>query len=127
MTQSDGTTLNKRQIGKAHEEEAARYLQSKHYRIREMNYRCRQGEIDIIAEDGRYLVFVEVKYRRSASSGTPLEAVGTAKQRQISRVALFYLSYHRMDENRPIRFDVIGITPEGLTHIENAFDFRLRR
>ncbi len=56
---------NKRQTGAAYEEQAARFLLEQGYQILERNYRCRQGEIDVIARDGSYLVFVEVKYRSS--------------------------------------------------------------
>ena len=114
---------NKRQTGSSVEKAAADYLRDKGYLIRETNFRCRQGEIDLIAEDGRCLVFVEVKYRRNAEAGSPLEAVSAAKQRQISRIALFYMNKCRISPDQPIRFDVIGIMPEKIEHIKNAFDF----
>ena len=115
--------MNRRKVGTQFEQLAAQYLEKQGYRILETNFRCRQGEIDLIARDGRYLVFVEVKYRRGRSSGTPLEAVSPLKQRQISKIALFYLNRYKLGEDQPIRFDVVGISPGGITHVENAFDF----
>ncbi|MBQ0059755.1 MAG: YraN family protein [Lachnospiraceae bacterium] len=115
--------MNNRTIGSGFEKQAAAFLQSKGYRILEMNFRCRQGEVDIVAQDGRYLVFVEVKYRRSNEKGNPLEAVDIRKQRQISRVCLFYMSRYGVSEDTPIRFDVVGITDQGCTLIQNAFDY----
>lgn len=74
--------MNKRQIGTLYEEKAARCLQAAGYEILERNYRCRAGEIDLIAKDHDFLVFVEVKYRENASMGTPLEAVGKQNSRR---------------------------------------------
>ena len=123
MTENTAARLNRREIGCGYEDAAASYLAEKGYRIVERNFRRRQGEIDLIARDGRYLVFVEVKYRKGRSSGTPLEAVSPLKQRQISKIALFYLNRYKLGEDQPIRFDVVGISPGGITHVENAFDF----
>jgi len=117
------TAQNKRLTGNNTEQAAADYLREKGYRIRETNFRCRQGEIDIVAEDGRCLVFVEVKYRRTAGAGSPLEAVTISKQRKISRIALFYLNKYKLPADQPVRFDVIGLMPEKITHIKNAFDY----
>ena len=71
--------------------QAAAYLKKKGYRILEANFRCRFGEIDLIARDGAYLVFIEVKYRSSLKDGDSLEAVNRRKQRKIIRVAEYYL------------------------------------
>ena len=79
--------------------------------------------IDIIAKDGSYLVFVEVKYRKSAAKGTGLEAVNFKKMRKISRVADFYMYSHHMDGNTSVRFDVIAIEEGHLKHIKNAFEY----
>ena len=89
------------------------------------NYRCHFGEIDLIAKDGETIVFVEVKYRRSPASGSPLGAVGLQKQLRISRCAVFFLTakYHRTD--LPCRFDVIGFEGELIHHIKDAFSYRL--
>ena len=83
-------------------------------------YRIRTGEIDLIARDGRYLVFAEVKYRKNLQMGDPLEAVDLRKQQQIYRTAIYYL-HQKKWENVPCRFDVIGITGTQICHIRNAF------
>ena len=121
-------SYNKRQVGTEKENLAAEYLKKKGYFIIEKNYRVRQGEIDLIARDGMCIVFVEVKYRTNGRSGDALEAVTGAKIRQISKMALFYLNQKKISiDNTPIRFDVIGINGDMVTHIENAFDFVMTR
>ena len=115
-------TYNKRQIGTEKEKLAGAYLEEKGYEIIEYNFRCRQGEIDIIAKDGEYIVFCEVKYRSSTTSGTPFEAVDYKKQRVISRCALFYITKHRLTEN-PCRFDVVSVTNKEINILKNAFDY----
>ena len=92
-------------------------------KIRERNFRCRSGEIDLIGRDGRYLVFIEVKYRKNGKSGSSFSAVGREKQRIISRVAMFYLIAHGYRELPPCRFDVVGIDGKEIHWIKNAFDF----
>ena len=116
--------MNKRTVGSEQERVAADYLKGQGYVIRQMNFRCRSGEIDIVASEGRYLVFVEVKYRSSGSAGDPLEAVGPKKQRQISRTAAVYLHMHGLSGDTPSRFDVVGITGDGTVRLlRNAFDY----
>lgn len=116
---------NKRQVGAEYENRAADYLQEKDYRILEKNFRCRYGEIDLIAQDPDHtLVFIEIKYRASEAFGDPLEAVGFKKQKRISHTALYYYTYHGYAEGTPCRFDVIAVYGDGrMTHIENAFEF----
>lgn len=113
---------NKRTTGAAYEKIAAAHLISKGYEILELNFRCRSGEIDIIARDGEYLVFVEVKYRTSLKKGTPLEAVSIQKQRKISKCAMYYLMKNGLADV-PVRFDVVGILGAEKEHVVNAFDF----
>lgn len=135
--------MNKRAAGAVYEQRAADYLEKCGYRILQRNFRCRMGEIDIIAQDPGSdessseestkecgiresrirptLVFVEVKYRRTAGSGGPEEAVTKAKQRTICRVADFYRTRYRIDMRTPCRFDVIAIEGERLRHRKNAF------
>lgn len=115
-------TYNKRQIGAGYERKAGDYLEKQGYQILEYNYRCRKGEIDIIAREGEYLVFCEVKYRRSPESGDPSEAVDMRKQRRISGGAVCYLTEKGLADV-PCRFDVISILKEEITLIRNAFDF----
>ncbi|MCC2188870.1 YraN family protein [Fusicatenibacter faecihominis] len=114
--------MNKRKIGAAYEMQAAAYLKKKGYRILEANFRCRFGEIDLIARDGAYLVFIEVKYRSSLKDGDSLEAVNRRKQRKIIRVAEYYLCMYQEKADLPCRFDVIGIEEERIRLIRNAFD-----
>lgn len=124
----DKRSYNKRQVGTEKENLAAEYLKKKGYFIIEKNYRVRQGEIDLIARDSMCIVFIEVKYRANGRSGDALEAVTRAKIRQISKMALFYLNQKKISiDNTPIRFDVIGINGDMITHIENAFDFVMTR
>ena len=111
-------------VGNQYEALAAEYLQKEGYDIIERNFHCRQGEIDLVARDGEYLCFVEVKYRGTARWGDSLSAVDFRKQQRISRTALYYLARHGYGTETPCRFDVVGITPTGTTLIKNAFEFR---
>lgn len=112
---------NHRQIGTVYERAVAHYMEQTGYVMIEYNYRCKAGEIDLIAKDGDCLVFCEVKYRTDDRKGDPLEAVDQRKQKRIFRCALKYLAEHRM-EDIPCRFDVIGIENGRVTHIRNAFE-----
>ena len=118
--------LNKRQTGTAYEEQAAAWLSKKGFQILEKNFRCRQGEIDLIARDGRYLVFVEVKYRSRARAGHPAEAVNIRKQQRIIQTAQYYCYRNRIPESQPIRFDVVSILGDRIKHIENGFENEMR-
>lgn len=113
--------MNKRTVGTAYEQYAAEFLEAQGMKILARNYRIRTGEIDLIARDGTYLVFVEVKYRAGAGMGSPLEAVTTRKQQTILNTARHYLLRHGYSEDTPCRFDVIGIEHETVTHIRDAF------
>lgn len=119
-------TRNRRAVGAAYEEMAARYLTEHGYTIRARNYHNRYGELDIVAEKDSMLVIVEVKYRSGTRYGGPLEAVTTQKQRRICRATMGYYAAHGYGEEQSCRFDVIGITGDGvIRHIENAFGFQL--
>lgn len=119
--------LNSRQwLGKRGEETVAGYLEKNGYKILTKNYGCKVGEIDIIAQDGPVLVFIEVKTRSGVSHGFPAEAVNTRKQRQISRAAQWYLTEQNLVDC-PARFDVISVLStknktDEIDHIHNAFD-----
>ena len=116
---------NKRQVGGIYEQKAADYLSRQGFRIIEHNFYSRFGEIDLIAKDGKYLVFIEVKYRRDSACGTPLEAVTLKKQKRICRTALYYCGKNGYGDSTPCRFDVVAIEGEDkVIHIKNAFDFR---
>ena len=110
-------SLTRIRTGKKGEELAAAHLAKAGYRIIERNYRCLFGEVDIVAEEGETLVFVEVKSRRSARYGDPQLAVGREKQKKISRVAMHYLTERHLC--RPARFDVVAVKlPPGQVGIE---------
>ena len=118
--------MDARTLGSFGEEQTARYLRRKGYRIVERNFRCRQGEIDLIARKGKYLVFVEVKLRKDERFGAAREFVTPAKQARILAAARLYLAEHE-EELQP-RFDVIEIyAPNGekgpirIEHLEDAF------
>lgn len=119
-----GKNGNRRAVGSTYEKLAGEYLTSLGYEILEYNFRCRSGEIDIVAREGKYLVFAEVKYRDSGKSGSPLEAVTVKKQRIISRVASYYCLTHGFGEETPCRFDVVGILGEEITLLRNAFEYQ---
>jgi putative endonuclease len=114
-------------VGKEGEEIAEGYLKKKGFRMVERNYRCRGGEVDLIALDRRVIVFVEVKARNDASFGSPLESVHPRKQQRMTRAALIFLSEHKL-HHREARFDVVGISFAGgapvVEHIQNAFEVR---
>lgn len=113
--------MNTRETGAQKEEQVCAYLLSEGIRIQERNFRCRQGEIDIVGYDGGCLVFFEVKYRRNGRAGSAADAVGYAKQRKICRVADYYRMIHHLKEDTPMRFDVVAIDAEKLQWIKNAF------
>src|SRR2546425_12295493 len=95
-------------LGKEGERVASRFLEARGYRILERNYRTRRGEIDLIAEDGRILVFVEVKVRLDDRFGGPAAAITRAKQARIARLAQQYLAWRRGGD-RAGRFDGVVI------------------
>lgn len=115
--------LNKRRIGTAWEKEAGAYLTARGYRILTYNFRNRKGEIDIVARDGRYLVFVEVKYRRNERTGNPLEAVDYRKQRTICQTARYYLLTHGYGMDTPCRFDVVAVEGAQIWLVKDAFPY----
>ena len=102
---------NRLSLGKKGEAQARKHLKKQGYRILEQNYRCRFGEIDLIAEHDGCLVFVEVKTRSGLAFGQPSEAVTRHKQQQISKVALEYMAKSGL-RDRAARFDVVAV----LTH-----------
>ncbi len=114
--------------GAAGEVLAARFLRDKGYTLLAANFRCRHGEVDIIATDGTYLAFVEVKTRQQGSLYTPREAVTLSKQRRLLSTAALYMSTH--PSSLQPRFDVIEVvTVPGmplkaveLDHIMGAFE-----
>ena len=86
------------------------------------NFSSRFGEIDLVAREGRYLVFVEVKYRATARGGHPLEAVDAGKRRRIRKTADFYCLRYGYGEDTPCRFDVVGMLGDEVIHVRDAFE-----
>jgi putative endonuclease len=122
--------LKKNELGAKGEDLAIRYLKKRGYRIIERNYRIKLGEIDVIAEQGDDLVFIEVKTRSDTTFGSPFESITAQKQQQLSKVALEYICRKKC-YGRPARFDVVGIQfQEGsrslrdaaIELLQNAFD-----
>ena len=115
----------RRDLGAFGERVAAAHLEAKGYRIRARNFRCREGEIDIVAEDGDCLVFVEVRTRRGDALGGPAESVTAAKERRLLTVARAYLQ-ERADLPPNQRIDVVAVelSAQGrllaVQHIEGA-------
>ena len=104
---------------------ACRHLERKGYEILERNFRCRTGELDIVAKIGTTLCFVEVKSRKGLLTGFPSEAVTAEKQQHLRSAAMFYLYTHPRDGIELLRMDVIeilkGKEKTYLRHIEDAF------
>ncbi len=113
--------MNRRTLGTRYETLAAEYLERLGYRILCRNYRCKKGEIDLIATEKDCLVFVEVKYRSSAADGYAAEAVDARKQRRITQAASWYLMEQRAAESQPCRFDVVAFDGEMVQLIRDAF------
>lgn len=116
----------KKEIGNFGEQAAADYLEKKGMKIIKRNFYCRVGELDIIASDGEYIVFVEVKTRKSAKFGRASEFVDFRKQQKIIKTALYYIGA----SDTAMRFDVVEVyyhekgeerVVDSINHIENAF------
>lgn len=110
--------------GRKGEDKADLYLKSEGFEIIQRNYRTRQGEIDIIATKGEFLVFVEVKTLPHGDTKTLEAVLGKIKRKRIVETAKYFMSKYRQYNDRYIRFDVIVVDMPGLPqiyHIENAF------
>jgi putative endonuclease len=86
--------MKRKTVGLLGEKLAREFLKKKGYRVRELNFRCRNGEIDIIAEKDDYLIFVEVRTKTTTSFGTPEESITFAKKERLIALALYYLNSH---------------------------------
>jgi putative endonuclease len=112
-------------LGVHGEQIAAAYLTDSGLRLLDRNWRCREGELDIVAREGDALVFCEVKTRRDVGYGHPVEAVTPAKRRRLRTLAHRWLAAH--EEHAPeLRFDVVGVLvhpsgPAVVTHLRSAF------
>ena len=127
ITEQFRTLFATKTLGQRGEDAAARYLRKLGYIIVARGHRDSIGEIDLVAVDGRRVVFVEVKTRTSHVAGNPADAVDEAKQRRLTRLALAYLKRHDLLECSA-RFDVVAVTwPAGsgrpaIEHFQNAFE-----
>jgi len=107
-------------LGRRGEKISVEFLRKQGYKIMDMNYRCPQGEIDIVAKDKDILCFVEVKTRRTEKYGLPAEAVDWHKQKKLARIALTYLKEKNISQ-QDLRFDVISVYPDRIEIIKDAF------
>ena len=107
------------------EDLACRHLAAQGYAILARNFRCRSGEVDVVARDGAVTVFVEVKHRRGSAHGAGHESVTFGKRRRIVRAARIFASARGLSES-PLRFDVVSIDEtDGVPHLRHdrgAFD-----
>jgi putative endonuclease len=123
---SDARPDPRRALGDAGEELVARWYAAAGYRLLDRNWRCRDGELDVVAARGSVLVFCEVKTRRGTGFGSPAEAVTLAKQRRLRVLAMRWLDAHPQARPRTLRFDVASVlAPRGsaptLDVVEAAF------
>ena len=112
--------MNKREVWTRGEVTAKRYLEEKGYRTLAENYAAKQGEIDLVMQDGATIVFVEVKARETLAYGEPIEAVTPQKVRRIALTAQQFLVQKRL-LGRAVRFDVVEVLYGEVRHTENAF------
>lgn len=114
--------INKRKIGKQYEEMSKKYLQKRGYHILDENFFSKSGELDLIAKEGGYLVFIEVKYRSSLQNGYPEEAITKYKIRSLYETANYYKYLNHISEDTPCRFDIVAILGEEIHLIQNAIE-----
>jgi putative endonuclease len=114
----------RKQVGNKGESLAEDYIKRKGYKIIQRNYRCRLGEIDIIAKDGDTIVFIEVRTKQNENFGSPQDSVTSTKINKISKTALSFIQEKNLS-GFSYRFDFIAITfsqgKPNIEHIENAF------
>lgn len=97
-------------LGNLYERKAEQFLTARGLRLLLRNYRCRGGEIDLIMQDAKNLVFVEVRYRKNVAHGSPLESVTSGKQRRIIRAAQHFMMLNPVHYDKACRFDAVGIS-----------------
>lgn len=109
--------------GREAENAALEYLRKQGLILIKRNYRCRLGEIDLVMSDDKFLVFIEVRYRKSEKFGSSAESVNKHKQNKIIKTTLFFLKEFRV--NQPVRFDVVAMSPDVCSYkinwIKDAF------
>ena len=106
--------------GQLGEDQALIYLQQQGLHLLERNFRCKAGEIDLVMQDGKVLVFVEVRMRSDSKFGGAAASVGSAKQKRLINAAQIYLQRHSMPP--PCRFDVIAFDDKQMTWLKNAIE-----
>lgn len=110
-------------IGREGEQLALDFLKAQGLAFRDANYRCKQGEIDLIMENAKTIVFVEVRKRKNDSHGSGYETVQATKQHKLFQAATSYLLKHNLYESAYCRFDIISINDlDQITWIQNAFE-----
>ncbi len=118
---------NKKELGTKLEDLAADYLEAKGAVVVRRNFRCRGAEIDIIVRDGRYLCFVEVKYRKDDKYGGPESAVDYVKRKKICKASRYYTYLEGFGEDTPLRYDVLAIMGDEKQYkfkwIKDAFEY----
>ena len=115
------SSLTTRQIGARAEDIACHYLQQQGLQLLCKNFNCKMGEVDLIMQHGKYLVFVEVRLRKNPYYGDGLMSITRTKQRRLARTALYYLQQQRK-LNSACRFDVVALAEaQKIDWIQNAF------
>jgi putative endonuclease len=107
--------------GKEGEAAAALFLENEGFRILERNFRFREGEVDLVALDGETVVFIEVKAWSTLGIEALEQGLDEKKQRRIIETAKYFLSIHREYKYMAVRFDVVFVAPQGITHLASAF------
>lgn len=118
--------MNRKQFGYRGEDIAEKYLRAKGFNVMERNFRCRMGEIDIIAERSKEIYFIEVKTRKNTEFGHPFESITLRKQRQIYKIAQYFLLKNRKYATSVCHFSAIGmilndIKPAEISFLPDAF------
>jgi len=104
-----GRSDSRRALGDAGEDLVARWYADAGYRVLDRNWRCREGELDVVVARAQVLVFCEVKTRRTTAFGVPAEAVTATKQRRLRTLAMRWLDEHPASRARTLRFDVASV------------------
>lgn len=113
---------NRRYKGTKKEEQAAEYLSTQGYEILERNFYTRNGEIDIVAKENGYLVFVEVRSKKASSVILPQETIDRQKAFHLINASKVYLLSHGFGENTPVRYDFVGIHGSNITLLKNVLE-----
>ena len=117
--------MNRREIGREKEEKAVQYLEEQGYQIVAQNYWTRFAELDVIATDGVYLCFIEVKYRADSQYEAPEGVITQKKIKRMCKAVQFFLKENRIVPDTPMRFDVMFIVGGEISLIKDAFDYVL--